>query len=364
MFYSGTYLKLLLAVFLMLLGSFYCQLSFASCNQNNFRITELYFLDEKGNPLDPDKLTNGQIIAGRVYARFEGSSTNAHFPLHFSYTEEINGILYPTRSRCIQNTTNLSSNQIPKDPNTVFLFEYTIQWGQDIIFKDIFMRWRTSGNQTECSDSSSSGQCYSSPDGLRLSYDIIELPVKWGDFSGTVRTDNRSVALHWSTTKEWDTSHFEIQRSEDGIDNFRSIGTEQSMGWSQKPSHYSFIDAELPVHAKRLYYRILQVDLNGNQDYSRTIMLDNPQLVNKELHWRVFPNPTKDSFLQLSFNGPKIPDRAEIIIYSMNTSRKFYIRPTERLIDIGYLIKDFPTGVLIMEIITEDGLERIKVIKN
>lgn len=50
---------------------------YAQCSQNNFAVIELQFLDAKGKIFDPDLHQPGDIVQGRVYAIFSGSSTNA-----------------------------------------------------------------------------------------------------------------------------------------------------------------------------------------------------------------------------------------------------------------------------------------------
>lgn len=336
---------------------------YAQCGQNNFAVTELYFLDENGKAFDPAEQTIGATVAGRIYARFSGSSTNAFFPLHFAYTEEIGGTLSSSQSvYCITNTTGTSTNHIPKD-QIVFLFNYTMVWGNEIFFKDIYMTWRTNDGQTTCRTNNASGQCFSSPEGLRVSTGFDPLPVLWGKLSASHQVQDNSVELSWETYKEWESSHFEIQRSEEGIKNFQTIGQVDAMGWSDITTNYYYKDHQIPPHAKRLYYRILQIDLDGTKDYSKTMRIDNKQANSRVQHWQVFPNPMQDNSLQLNFRGERIPDQVEIRIFALSSNKKITIQPSERHTEIGHLLQDFPKGVLIMEVVSADTVENFKIIK-
>ena len=336
---------------------------YAQCSQNNFAVIELQFLDANGKIFDPDLHQPGDIVQGRVYAIFSGSSTNAFFPLQFNYTEEINGVMDSSPStNCVQNTTGTSTNAVPKG-ELVYLFEYEFVWGSETFFKDIYMTWRTNDGQTTCRTNDANGQCFSSPEGLRLSAEISPLPVVWLDFSSQVNNVNQTVQLNWSTAKEWDSAHFLVQRSENGIENFQDIGSVKSVGWSETVSHYTFSDEQLPQNSKRLYYRLVQVDIDGNREMSKTILVDAPLASKAQQHWQVFPNPMQDNSLQLNFRGARIPDQVEIRIFALSSNKKITIQPRGRHTEIGHLLQDFPKGVLIMEVVSADTVEIFKIIK-
>ena len=65
------------------------------------------------------------------------------------------------------------------------------------------------------------------------------LPVDWLYFAG--ETDNKVNYLDWGTSFEFNTSHFNIQRSKDGQD-FYTIGTINAAGTSTSTTEYTFED--------------------------------------------------------------------------------------------------------------------------
>lgn len=98
---------------------------------------------------------------------------------------------------------------------------------------------------------------------------LILLPLNWMDFYA--KKSNSDVKLHWSTTMEENTSHFEIERTFDGID-FTTIGYTKAAGDAGYQIDYSFTDYNLIN--KQAYYRIKQVDKNEQFSYSKMIYVD------------------------------------------------------------------------------------------
>ncbi len=107
------------------------------------------------------------------------------------------------------------------------------------------------------------------------------LPLVLLDFRGT--TSERSNVLHWKTTDEINTSHFEVER---GIDarNFNRIGISKSNNTSGE-NDYGFIDTQAPPG--KSYYRLKMVDIDGQYVYSNIVVL----LQEHSALWTVYPNP-------------------------------------------------------------------------
>ena len=91
----------------------------------------------------------------------------------------------------------------------------------------------------------------------------------------------------WVTSSEINVSHFNVQRSIDGI-NFITVGKVVAKGASK----YSFIDNTNLTGV--VYYRLEVVDKNGGLSYSeiKQLIIDNGQLI-------ISPNPAKD-FISIS----------------------------------------------------------------
>ena len=110
------------------------------------------------------------------------------------------------------------------------------------------------------------------------------LPVELISFEG--EAVDKEIALEWMTASEDNSSHFEIQRSKDGL-NWISIGEEKAAGFSDTEQKYQFLDRQ-PFIGEN-YYRLLQVDIDGAQTFSRVILVE---MEYQGLNVHLYPNPT------------------------------------------------------------------------
>ena len=97
------------------------------------------------------------------------------------------------------------------------------------------------------------------------------LPVTWGDFTAK-RNNNSSVQLNWETIQEINASHFDVERSEDGV-RFTKIGIVQAVGSTQSRSNYIFTDNN--ASASVYYYRLAQYDNDGKRTFSSIAKVGN-----------------------------------------------------------------------------------------
>jgi len=140
----------------------------------------------------------------------------------------------------------------------------------------------------------------------------IFLPIELLNFDGYQNGYN--MELEWSTATESGSSHFEILRSQDGI-NFDMIGSKDALGESNKLTVYSFVDREpLPGTS---YYRLRMVDTNGSEELS-SIIAASYEL--ESLSVRMFPNPVQkdDEFTNLVLNGIGENQELNISIHTLS----------------------------------------------
>lgn len=90
------------------------------------------------------------------------------------------------------------------------------------------------------------------------------LPLRWLSFTGERKAS--FVSLEWRTTNEVNTSHFELERSKNGVD-FSMIGRVDALG--QQENRYDFDDMN-PIKGVN-FYRVKQVDRDGRMEYSTII---------------------------------------------------------------------------------------------
>ncbi|QEC67318.1 T9SS type A sorting domain-containing protein [Panacibacter ginsenosidivorans] len=113
------------------------------------------------------------------------------------------------------------------------------------------------------------------------SKDIV-LPINLLSFTAE-KSGKQAVQLKWSTSNEINNQYFEIQRSSNGT-NFTTIGKLNALINSSSVKQYNFTDAKA---GNINYYRLKQVDINGQAHYSAIIRVS----FNGNVHWQVYPNP-------------------------------------------------------------------------
>ncbi len=118
------------------------------------------------------------------------------------------------------------------------------------------------------------------------------LPVELVDFTAKSMDEN-GVLLEWRTDAEVNNSGFEILKSLDG-DQWTKIGFEQGYGNSNETKYYRFTDVS-PQKANVIYYRLRQIDLNGQSELSKVevVHLSDYQPIAQLVP---FPNPTNGIF--------------------------------------------------------------------
>lgn len=104
---------------------------------------------------------------------------------------------------------------------------------------------------------------------------ISALPVELISFTG--KKQSNSNMLYWSTASEYNTSHFIIEKSEDGV-VWNNIGLVQSAGNSTQRLDYSLEDKNVSQVIN--YYRLRQYDIDGADDILGPIVINNRDRIN------------------------------------------------------------------------------------
>jgi archaellum component FlaF (FlaF/FlaG flagellin family) len=115
--------------------------------------------------------------------------------------------------------------------------------------------------------------------------DLIPLPATGVNLSATLVGND--VNLIWKTLSEFNTNHFEVERSTDGV-NFVRIGEKAAAGNSVSEKSYTYGDAN--ITAAMYYYRLKMVDMDGKVAYSNVARVNKSHI--KTI--KTFPNPVTD----------------------------------------------------------------------
>ncbi len=109
-------------------------------------------------------------------------------------------------------------------------------------------------------------------------------PVEWLSLSAT--PVNGQVKVDWSTATEVNSDYFGVERSTDQK-FWNELGTVKAAGTTSSPSNYSFTDRQ-PTQGRN-FYRLKQVDVNGNFSYSPQV----EALIHTQT-FRAYPTPVTD----------------------------------------------------------------------
>jgi cytoskeletal protein CcmA (bactofilin family) len=118
------------------------------------------------------------------------------------------------------------------------------------------------------------------------------LPVEFPVFNVALNQNFREINVRWATAKEWNNSHFIIERAVDQVKNWEPVGEILGAGYSDQILNYSFIDKNLPASGGQLFYRIRQVDFDGKSTIGNTKAV-NVQPVSGKGTWTAYPNPSQ-----------------------------------------------------------------------
>lgn len=111
----------------------------------------------------------------------------------------------------------------------------------------------------------------------------VVLPVKLVFFDAEA-IDNTVVYTSWQTASEVNNSHFEVERSQNGLD-FEYLGQVSGNGTTSQIQNYNLTDAQ--PYDGTSYYRLKQVDFNGQFEYSDIQQV----FIERESGIVLYPNP-------------------------------------------------------------------------
>jgi hypothetical protein len=138
-----------------------------------------------------------------------------------------------------------------------------------------------SGSDTDCLNDGCCGAC-SGGDSV--------VPVELIDFMATLDINDYCI-LEWSTATEVNNEGFVIERAvigSGGDQEFVALGFVEGEGTSTRINEYRFTD---PSINESSYYRLKQMDFDGNYEYSPIVFVEFQNQFNPKL----FPNPYSES---------------------------------------------------------------------
>jgi hypothetical protein len=152
-------------------------------------------------------------------------------------------------------------------------------------------------------------------DEYRLYFNSMEIrtdspvPVELSSFTASIQ--NKAVVLNWATATEINNYGFEVERSFDKT-NWNKVAFKNGYGNSNSVKDYSFTDKDITKNGM-YYYRLKQIDNNGDFEYSDIVEVN----VNIPVKFEVaqnYPNPF-NPVTNISFT---LPEANNVTLYIFN----------------------------------------------
>jgi len=148
------------------------------------------------------------------------------------------------------------------------------------------------------------------------------LPVEWLSVSAVFLQEPPAVRVAWATATESGNARFEVERSQNGY-QFEPVGSLPGAGYTTLARNYVFTDPYPPLN-RPLYYRIAQVDYDGQKKYSGTVSVHGAQA------WSGEPLVVADPVLrELRVLTAPETARADGALYELSGRRVCVLSPAE-----------------------------------
>lgn len=185
------------------------------------------------------------------------------------------------------------------------------------------------------------------------------LPITLTAFSAYLLADKK-VQVTWSTSMEYNSKSFDIERSKDGV-TFKTVATKSATGNSTSKINYFINDDIADVTSPIVYYRLKQIDVDGKTAFSKIV----PLKLRKALgNFTVSPNPFINN-ININIEWDK-NETTVVKVYNIKgaevVSKTVTMVKGYNFISIDELLK-VPSGSYILQFNTPNGKLFKQVIK-
>lgn len=172
------------------------------------------------------------------------------------------------------------------------------------------------------------------------------LPVQLLNFDAHAQGAENNV--WWTTVSEYNSSHFIIEKSSDAV-YYQELGRLSAAGNSNQTLEYSLID---PNPFPTTYYRIVQVDMNGDSKTYGPVVIENSKAGAFSVA-NVYPNPANESFFIDIYSKEAKP--ANVLIYDSYGHEIFSeVIQVEGLLQHEIQTTSWSSGIYIIKVGTDD----------
>lgn len=193
------------------------------------------------------------------------------------------------------------------------------------------------------------------------------LPVEFLFFKADYNSPIRTGDLSWATAKEWENSHFEIERSVNDVKSWTVIDQVEGAGYSDAPVDYTFQDKNLPAAGGNIFYRLKQVDFNGNSSYSVTRAIRVEGISSKSA-WLAYPNPSSiGTEVKIDWIEDNYQDEPILIQVSdlRGVSRNYSVSSPDAVKEtVNLHLANAKPGMYLVQLLWGDQSQTLKLVKN
>lgn len=180
---------------------------------------------------------------------------------------------------------------------------------------------------------------------------LIIMPISLVDFN--VKKTSSGALLNWKTVSESENDYFEIEHSVNGK-NFAPISKVNGAGNSSKLLAYNFVDRNPAAGLN--YYRLRQVDINGDSDFSNFVSLNYSLSIGDV---NIYPNPVADILhIDMATTSEK-----EFSIKIIDLSGKILKRFNLRSSKVEVNVNDLQSGAYLVEVTDTSTQKRLVLSK-
>jgi hypothetical protein len=187
------------------------------------------------------------------------------------------------------------------------------------------------------------------------------LPVELSAFAAV--QIGSEVLLKWTTETEINTYGFDIERAVNlngSANHWSKIGFVEGYGNSNNPKNYSFSDN--PARGNKYYYRLKQIDSDGQFEYSDIISVD-IKIPDQYALYQNYPNPFNPA-TNIIYNLPA-DGIVSLKVYDMLGSEVATLVSDNQkagVYTIPFYGKDLSSGIYICKITADNFISSIKMI--
>ena len=167
------------------------------------------------------------------------------------------------------------------------------------------------------------------------------LPVIW--LGVKTKVLNTATLVQWEIASEKSNSKFEVYRSDNGQSEWLKIGEKRSLGDSDVPRFYDFMDSSR-IKFQRAYYQIRQIDFDGKDSWSDVILSEKLSTSNLQIS----PNPYHSG--KISIVIPGLSENQTFYFSLMGTHGQIMKEGNEKLSSLEAHLKALPPGLYIIKV--------------